>query len=82
MILFTILNHVKRGKVPFFGMKKLNNWRVNPAPLVSKRGAGQGLFHVYSKKLIYSRKSLYDWKSETYSPQENKGKEIWEEGAV
>jgi hypothetical protein len=57
-------------------MKKLKNWSVNPSLRVSKRGSWEGLFHVYSKKLIYSRKSLYDWKSETYSPQEKKGKEI------
>ena len=76
MALFTILTPAKRGKVPFFGMKKLNNWNVNPAPRVSKRSSRQGLFHIYSKKLIYSRKSLYDWKSGTYSPQGNKGKEI------
>ena len=76
MVLFTILTPAKRGKVPFFGMKKLNNWSVTPIPRVSKRSSWQGLFHAYLKKLIYSRKSLYDWKSEIYSPQENKGKEI------
>ena len=76
MVLFTILTPAKRGKVPFFGMKKLNNWSVSPTPRVSKRGSWQGLFHAYSKKLIYSRKSLYDWKDETYSPLEDKEKEI------
>jgi len=57
-------------------MKKLNNWRVNPAPRVEAWGVGKSLLHAYSKKLIYSRKSLYDSKSEHYSPQEDREKEI------
>jgi hypothetical protein len=46
MIFSNILTPSNSGKVPFFGMKKLNNWRVNQAPVFQNGVLGK-VFLIY-----------------------------------